>query len=187
MTRLRTSLVAVGATAAVLATGAVVASSAMATPTPVSPVAAVGQVAPDPMGTDVTTTGVAVRSTTDAAGVRVGARGWWAKLTDEQRTCLQGQQITRPVGPLDDAARAALRGKVEAAAEKCSVTLPHSKARAFWNDLTDAQRQCLEDAAVTRPWGPLTKEQRQQVRPELRAAAEKCGVTVPTKAATNTR
>ena len=49
--------------------------------------------------------------------------------------------------------------------------------------LTDTQRTCLEDAAVTRPWGPLTKEQRQQVRADLRAAAEKCGVTVPTKAA----
>ena len=182
MTRLRTSLIAVGATAAVLATGAVAASSALATPTPVSPVAAVGQVAPDPMGTDVTTTGDAVRSTTDLAGARPAARKWWKKLTDEQRTCLQGQKITRPVGPLDDAARAALRGKVEAAAEKCQVTLPFAKGRAFWNDLSDEQRTCLKDAAVTRPWGPLTKEQRQQVRADLRAAAQKCGVTVPTKA-----
>ncbi len=41
---------------------------------------------------------------------------------------------------------------------------------------------------MTRPWGPLTKEQRQQVRGELRAAAQKCGVTVPAKGAgaTNT-
>ena len=36
---------------------------------------------------------------------------------------------------------------------------------------------------MTRPWGPLTKEQRQQVRGELRAAAQKCGVTVPAKGA----
>ena len=34
---------------------------------------------------------------------------------------------------------------------------------------------------MTRPWGPLTKEQRQQVRADLRAAAQKCGITVPTK------
>ena len=41
---------------------------------------------------------------------------------------------------------------------------------------------------MTRPWGPLTKEQRQQVRSELRTAAQKCDVTVPTKpaGATNT-
>ena len=34
---------------------------------------------------------------------------------------------------------------------------------------------------MTRPWGPLTKAQRQQVRGELRAAAQKCGVTVPSQ------
>ena len=125
----------------------------------------------------------AADTTTDGAAARTAARGWWKKLTDEQRTCLQGAAITRPVGPLDDAERAALRAKVEAAAKKCEVTLPFAKARAFWNGLTDEQRQCLEDAAVTRPWGPLTKEQRQQVRGELRAAAQKCGVTVPAKGA----
>lgn len=183
MTRLRTSLIAVGAATAVLATGAVVASSALATPAPVSAVAAVGQVAPDPMGTDVTTTGDAVRSTTDLASARPAARKWWNQLTDEQRSCLQGERITRPVGPLDDTEKAALRTTVEAAAQKCQVTLPFPKARAFWNDLSDAQRSCLEDAAVTRPWGPLTKEQRQQVRSDLKAAAQKCGVTVPSKAA----
>ncbi len=180
MTRLRTSLIAVGAGTALLATGAVVASNAVATP---SPVAAVTEFGPDPMGARAGTTADAIgAATTDATTPRVAARGWWKKLTDEQRTCLQGQKITRPVGPLDDAARAALRGKVEAAAEKCQVTLPFAKGRAFWNDLSDEQRQCLEDAAVTRPWGPLTKEQRQEVRADLRAAAQKCGVTVPTKA-----
>ena len=47
--------------------------------------------------------------------------------------------------------------------------------------LTDEQRQCLEDAVVTRPWGPLTKEQRQQVRSELKAAAQKCDIALPAK------
>jgi len=180
MTRLRTTLITVGAGAALLATGAVVATSATATP---APVAAVEQ-----LGIDATPVSTAADTTADGAAVRTAARGWWKKLTDEQRTCLQGAAINRPVGPLDDAERTALRAKVEAAAKKCEVTLPFAKARAFWNGLTDEQRQCLEDAAVTRPWGPLTKEQRQQVRSELRTAAQTCDVTVPTKAAgaTNT-
>jgi len=179
MTPLRTTLIAVGACTALLATGAVVASNATATP---APVAAVAQ-----LGVDATAVRTAADTTADGAAVRTAARGWWKQLTDAQRTCLQGEHVTRPVGPLDDAERAALRAKVEAAATKCSVTLPHPKARAFWNGLTDAQRQCLEDAAVNRPWGPLTKEQRQQVRAELRAAAQKCDITLPAKAATNSR
>jgi hypothetical protein len=173
MTRLRTTLLALGAAAAVIATGAVVATSATATP---APVAAVEQ-----LGVDATPVRAAADTATDATP-RAAARGWWKKLTDEQRQCLQDARITRPVGPLDDAERAALRAKVEAAAEKCDVTLPFAKARAFWDGLTAEQRQCLQDAAVTRPWGPLTKEQRQQVRAELRAAAQQCGITLPAKA-----
>lgn len=173
MTRLRTTLLALGAGAAVVATGAVVATSATATP---APVAAVEQ-----LGVDAAPVSSAADAATDVTP-RAGARGWWSRLTDEQRTCLKEAAITRPVGPLDDAERAALRAEVEAAAEKCAVTLPFAKARAFWNDLTDEQRQCLEDAAVTRPWGPLTKEQRRQVRADLRAAAQQCGVTLPAKA-----
>jgi hypothetical protein len=173
MTRLRTTFLALGAAAAVIATGAVVATSAMATP---APVAAVEQ-----LGVDATPVRAATDAATDATP-RAAARGWWSKLTDEQRQCLQDAKITRPVGPLDDAERAALRAKVEAAAEKCSVTLPFAKARTFWDGLTDEQRQCLQDAAVTRPWGPLTKEQRQQVRADLKAAAQQCGITLPTKA-----
>ena len=185
MSRLRTTLVALGVGTALVATGAVVASNALATPAPVAAVAAVGQFGPDPMGARVGTAADTIGdATTDGATPRVAARGWWNKLTDAQRTCLRDAAITRPVGPLGDAERAALRGKVEAAATKCDVTLPFAKARAFWDGLTDEQRSCLQDAAVTRPWGPLTKEQRQQVRGDLRAAAQKCGVTLPTKAAT---
>ena len=181
MSRLRTTLVAVGVGTALIATGAVVASNALATP---APVAAVAEFGPDPMGARLGTAADTVAdATTDGATPRAAARGWWNKLTDEQRTCLKDAAITRPVGPLDDAERAALRAKVEAAAQKCDVTLPFAKARAFWDGLTDEQRSCLKDAAVTRPWGPLTKEQRQEVRGDLRAAAQKCGVTLPTKAA----
>lgn len=185
MTRLRTTLIAAGAGTALVAAGAVVASNAMATP---SPVAAVAELAPDPMAAGVgTASDTIVAATTDAATPRALARGWWNKLSDEQRSCLQAASITRPVGPLDDAERAALRGKVEAAATKCQVTLPFAKARTFWNGLTEEQRSCLQDAALTRPWGPLTKEQRQQVRADLRAAATKCGATMPTKATSNAR
>lgn len=185
MTRLRTTLVAAGLGTALIATGAVVATNALATP---GPVAAVAEFGPDPMAAGTTAQTVA-GSTTDATATtgtpapRAAARGWWNKLTDEQRSCLQAAKITRPVGPLDDAERAALRAKVEAAASTCQVTLPFAKARAFWAGLTDEQRTCLKDAAVNRPWGPLTKEQRQQVRADLEAAAQKCGVTVPTKTA----
>ena len=181
MTRLRTTLVAVGLGTALIATGAVVATSALATP---APVAAVAELAPDPMAAHAGTTADTVAgATADTATPRAAARGWWNKLTDEQRTCLQAAKITRPVGPLADAERAALRAKVEAAATTCKVTLPFAKARVFWDGLTDAQQTCLKDAAVTRPWGPMTKEQRQQVRADLKAAAEKCGVTLPTKTA----
>lgn len=169
MTRLRTTFAAVGVGTAVIVSGAVVASNAMATPTPVAAV------------TEATAADPASAAATDAPTVRPATRRWWDKLTDEQRTCLQGQGITRPVGRLDDAERAALRAKVEAAAATCEVTLPFAKARAFWDGLTDEQRTCLKEAAVNRPWGPLTKEQRQQVRADLKSAAQKCGVTPTAK------
>ncbi|HYN66658.1 MAG TPA: hypothetical protein VES93_07190 [Ornithinibacter sp.] len=174
MTRLRTTLVAAGLGTALIATGAVVASSALATPAPVAAVAAL-----DPASVDADTVADPVP---DTATPRAAARGWWNKLTDDQRSCLQDAKITRPVGPLDDAERAALRAKVEAAATTCKVTLPFAKTRAFWDGLTDEQQTCLKDAAVNRPWGPMTKDQRKQVRADLKAAAEKCGVTMPTKA-----
>jgi hypothetical protein len=166
MSRFRTSLVVLAAGAVVVTAGVVVATSATAAPTPV---AAVDQLALPVDGRVPATGGL-------PAGAR--ARGWWKHLTDEQRSCLKGAGITRPVGPLDDAERATLRAKVEAAAETCDVELPFAKARAFWNTLTDEQRACLEDAALTRPWGPLTKDERRAVRSDLRAAAKACGVTV---------
>ncbi len=190
MSRLRTTVVALAVGTALVATGAAVASSAMATP---APVAAVAEVGADPTGASAGTA-AAPADPADPAGdaatrttPRAAARGWWNRLTDEQRSCLQSAHVTRPVGPLDDAERAALRTTVEAAAQQCQVTLPHAKARAFWNDLSDEQRTCLQDADVTRPWGPLTKEERQQVRGDLRAAAQQCGVTLPARAGANAR
>jgi hypothetical protein len=180
MTRLRTTLLTVGAGAVVLATGAVVVGSA-ATATPAA-VAAVADFAPDPLGASTGTVADTVAgATTDAVHSRAGTRRWWNQLSDAQRTCLRAERITRPVGPLDDSERAALRAKVEAAATRCDVQLPFARARTFWDTLTDEQRTCLEEAAVTRPWGPLTKEERQAVRADLRAAAQACGVTTPSR------
>ncbi|HET6968438.1 MAG TPA: hypothetical protein VFI44_09185 [Ornithinibacter sp.] len=187
MPALRTTLVAVGIGAATLTTGALVATSATAAP---APVAAVERLAAPATAGASDATGAASdrtasdrtasdRSASDGAA-RTRARGWWKGLTDTQRTCLQSQGITRPVGPLDGTERAALRAEVEAAATTCDVELPFARARAFWDGLTDGQRTCLEAAGVNRPWGPLTKEQRQAVRADLEAAADTCGVTLPT-------
>ncbi len=164
MPALRTSLITLAAGGAVVLTG-VAATSAIAAPTPVAAVTAVSSDAGVPDGSD----GVA----------RQGARRWWNTLTDTQRQCLTDAKITRPVGRLDDAERATLRGQVTEAATACGVELPFPKVRAFWDGLTDTQQQCLKDADVNRPWGPMTREQRQQVRTDLRAAAETCGVTLP--------
>jgi hypothetical protein len=172
MPALRTTLLVAGLGAATLGAGALVATSATAAPTPV---VAVEQLAAD---------GSATADAGDPASerpVRATARRWWAGLTDAQRTCLQDQDITRPVGGLDDAERTALRAQVEAAATSCDVTLPFPKARAFWDGLTTEQQDCVKDAGVNRPWGPLTQEQRRAVRADLRAAAERCGVTLPAR------
>ncbi|QIM22540.1 hypothetical protein G7075_17715 [Phycicoccus sp. HDW14] len=166
MPALRTSLVALAVGGAAVTTG-IVATSATAAPTPV---AAVSAAADEAGSTEASTT-----------ALRHGARKWWKDLTDTQRQCLQDAKVTRPVGPLDDAQRKALRDQVTAAAQQCGVELPFPKARAFWNGLSDSQKQCLDDAKVTRPWGPLTKEQRQAVRADLAAAAKTCGVTLPEK------
>lgn len=182
MSALRTTLVAGCLGAAGLTTTALVATSATAAP---APVAAVEQLAAANSGiaADTASAGTASAGTASADAARAKARGWWAGLTDDQRTCLQDQDITRPVGRLADAERTALRAKVEAAAKTCGVTLPFAGARAFWDGLSTEQRDCIKDAGVNRPWGPLTKEQRQAVRADLRAAAERCGVALPARSA----
>lgn len=168
MPALRTSLVALAVGGAAVTTG-VVATSATAAPAPVAAV-------------DAVSAGVTTDDAAPQAKVNPG-RAWWKKLSDTQKQCLTDAKVSRPVGPLDDAERQALREQVTAAAQKCGVELPFPKARAFWNDLSDTQKQCLDDAKVTRPWGPMSKEQRQALRADLKAAAEKCGVTLPEKPA----
>ena len=167
MATFRTALVAVAVGGAALMTGLLV-SSASATPAPLTAVSAVdaGTTPAGPPGAGG-----------DAPAGR--ARSWWHGLTDAQRQCLEAADLRRPVGPLDDAERAALRARVEAAAEGCGVEPPFARARAFWDGLTETQRQCLEDADVTRPLGPLSAEERRTLRSDLRAAAGQCGVTRP--------
>ena len=55
--------------------------------------------------------------------------------------------------------------------------------RQWWQDLTDEQRQCLEDAGLTRPVGPMTTVDRQALREDLEAAAEGCDITLPERPA----
>lgn len=174
MPALRTTVFAAGLGIATLGAGALVATNATAAP---APLAAVEQLAAAGVAAD----SAPAADTASDATPRTKARGWWSGLTDEQRTCLQDQDISRPVGRLDDAERTALRAKVEAAAKTCDVTLPFPKARAFWDGLTTEQQDCIKDAGVNRPWGPLTKEQRKAVRTDVREAAEKCGVDLPAR------
>ncbi len=47
------------------------------------------------------------------------------------------------------------------------------------SNLTDEQRQCLEDAGITRPGADATPEERQAAREAFRTAAETCGITLP--------
>lgn len=171
MPRLRTSLTVLALGGATLATG-LVATSAGAAP---APVAAVEAAMPAVPAADGASTGSA--SATPARA----ARGWWKDLTDTQQACLKKEVGTRPLGPLSDAERQALRARLAKAADACDVELPFARARAFWDGLTPEQQTCLRDADVQRPWGPLTDVERRTVRADLAAAAKECGVTLPAR------
>ena len=171
MPALRTSLVALTLGGAVVTTG-VVATSATAAPAS----------ATAPASTGSGTAGAADDGDGGTHPVRSGLRRWLGSLTDEQRQCLRDAGLTRPVGPLDDEQRAALREQARAAAEGCGVELPFPRARAFWAGVSEEQKQCLRDSGLTRPVGPLTAEERQALREQVRAAAEACGITLPERA-----
>ncbi len=114
---------------------------------------------------------------TSAAPARA-AKGWWKGLTDTQQACLKDEVGTRPVGPPSDTERAALRARVQGGGR----LRRHAPLRpGLWDGLTDAQRQCLRDADVQRPWGPLDRADRQEVRAALAIAAKACGVTEPAR------
>ena len=114
------------------------------------------------------------------------AQAWLDSLTPEQRSCLKEAALTRPVGPLTDEERKSLREQIAAAAKKCDVTLPkgdrREKIKAFWQGLSDTQRDCLKDADISRPWGPLSPQERKDLLAKVRDAAKTCGVTLPSAA-----
>lgn len=49
----------------------------------------------------------------------------------------------------------------------------------WFSRLTADQKACLDKASVNRPIGPLTEAERATVQADLRAAAEGCGIKVP--------
>ncbi|MBP6994555.1 MAG: hypothetical protein KBB39_00250 [Phycicoccus sp.] len=162
MNRLRTSLTAL-ALGTVTVTGAVVGTASNAAAAPVEAVTAFAD------------------GSLGSPGHGPAVRQWWRGLDGTQRQCLNDAGLSRPVGPLSDSERATVREQVQAAADTCGVTLPFAKARAFWNTLSDSQQQCLQDADVTRPLGRLSDDERASVRAEMAAAAQACGVTLPTR------
>ena len=172
MNRLRTTaLIAVLGTG-LLTVGAV--ATATASPTPV---AAIEAAAPEGLAADD------VAAAGDGDRMRPAARRWLASLTDDQKTCLRQAGLTRPVGPLTEEERKALREKVAAAAKTCGIDLPTGERRAavkaFWQGLTEEQRTCLKEADLTRPLGRLNEKERAEIWTQVKAAAQKCGVTVP--------
>lgn len=125
-------------------------------------------------------------TTSDSGSAHLGLR-WALRLSSEDRACLDKAGIRRPVGPLNDAQRTAVKAEVVTAANACGIHVPDgtraTKAKEFWDELTDAQRDCLRDANVTRPLGPLSKAERTQLRADVREAAKTCGVTRPERKA----
>jgi hypothetical protein len=182
MPALRTSLVALTLGGAVVTTGVVATSATAAPATATAPASLTTSATAAPASTGSGTAGAADDGDDGTHPVRSGLRRWLGSLTDEQRQCLRDAGLTRPVGPLDDEQRAALREQARAAAEGCGVELPFPRARAFWAGVSEEQKQCLRDSGLTRPVGPLTAEERQALREQVRAAAEACGITLPERA-----
>src|SRR5690606_18919098 len=99
------------------------------------------------------------------------------RLTAEQRQCLEDQGLERPAR--GERPSAEQRQAFRDAAEACGIELPvrRGPVRRFLRDLTEEQRQCLEDQGLDRParGERPTAEQRQA----FRDAAETCGIELP--------
>lgn len=121
-------------------------------------------------------------TTNDTGPAHLGL-GWVLRLSAQDRACLDKADLRRPVGPLSDAQRAEVKAEVVTAATACGIDIPDGtrakKVKEFWDGLTDAQRDCLRKADVTRPLGPLSDSERTLLRTDLREAAKTCGVTRP--------
>jgi hypothetical protein len=102
------------------------------------------------------------------------------QLSDTQKQCLTDHGVTLPATgerpqALTDEQRAAFR----AAAEACGIALRHG----LRPELSDAQKQCLTDQGVTLPARPANGERptppTDEQRAAFRAAAQTCGITLP--------
>ncbi len=100
------------------------------------------------------------------------------QLTDAQKKCLTDAGLTRPEGKPTDEQRAAF----QAAAKKCGITKPEGIGKGHHRgrpQLTDAQKKCLTDAGFTKPATRPTTPPTEAQRAAFKAAAEKCGITIP--------
>ncbi len=113
-------------------------------------------------------------STTPSAAEAAPHHGRGLNLTDTQKTCLTEAGITKPEGRPTQAERDAFK----AAAETCGITLPTRPENAGGRlNLTDTQKTCLTEAGITKPEGRPTQAERDACK----AAAETCGITLPTR------
>jgi len=113
-----------------------------------------------------------------AAGATVGAAGnRHPQLTAEQKTCLDGQGITRPEKGTRPTAEQ--RAAFKTAATACGIELP-ARGGHRRSQLTAEQKTCLEGQGVTKPEKGTrpTAEQRAAIK----TAATACGITLPARA-----
>jgi len=105
-------------------------------------------------------------------------RGGQLNLTDEQKTCLTDAGITKPAEGTKPTQ--AERDAFKAAAQTCGITLPTRPDHAGRElNLTDAQKTCLTDAGITKPAEGTKPTQAE--RDAFKAAAQTCGITLPTR------
>ena len=103
------------------------------------------------------------------------------QVTAEQRQCMADHGFER--GHPGQLRTKEQRQAFRAAAEECGIDLPpgffrhvaRHGARQWWRNLTEEQRQCLQDQGVERPDGRPTRAQVQA----FRDAAAACGIDLP--------
>ncbi|MFN8084267.1 MAG: hypothetical protein U0Q14_08555 [Dermatophilaceae bacterium] len=176
MKTMRVGLAVGGLAVALLAGGAAVSAAAPQGSTTFSAVGSDSGLG-NGLGTGPAGSGLGWRGTGPGGQAGAARGGMLARLTPEQRSCLQAKGLTRPVGPLTLEQRRTLWASVKTAAESCNITLPKRAGR--WLELTDTQLSCMQKAGITRPLGPLTQAQRAELRSALKAAATSCGLPLP--------
>ncbi|MFN0153942.1 MAG: hypothetical protein ACKVUT_06135 [Gaiella sp.] len=145
------------------------------------------RLAPAVLATGVLAAGLAGAAGAEGSAVAAGGKpggpgSVFAKLTDDQRACLQAQRLKRPDGrPTAEHWRA-----LQAAAKECGVELTRpawagagkaqgqARGKARFQRLSEEQRACLTAKGLERPAGRPTVEERQA----LRAAAAECGIAI---------